>query len=114
MGLVEAAPEHAANVAALEQRQIERNAANWPRREADHEQPALPAERAKRSLGEVAADRIEDDVDALCAADLLQAVFQIILRIVEENIGAVLPAELELLVRRGAGDDAKSHKLAGF
>ena len=53
----EAAPEHAAHVAALEQRQIERQPGDAGGK-ADDQIAALPGDRAQRRLGIVAADRI--------------------------------------------------------
>ena len=60
--------------AALQQRQIERQLGNLAGGKADHEMPAFPGDRAQRGFAIGAADRIEDDVDAVLAAELLQRV----------------------------------------
>src|SRR3546814_9353899 len=57
----EGAPEDAGDVAALEQRQVERQARD-ARGEADDEIAALPRDRAQRGFGIVAADRIIDEI----------------------------------------------------
>ena len=62
----ELAPVDAADVAALEQGEVQRRPRDLARGEADHQQPALPGERAQGRFGQRAADRIVDDVDARC------------------------------------------------
>src|SRR5207342_830561 len=57
----ECAPENAAHVATLQKREIERELRN-PRREADHEEAALPGNGPQRSLAIVAANGIEDHI----------------------------------------------------
>ncbi len=98
------APEHAADVAALQQREVERHLRNVAGRKTDHQEAAFPGDRAQRRLGVAAADGIEDDVDALAARQLAQAFLQVFLRIVQRQLGAMLPGEFQLLVGRSAGD----------
>ena len=61
----EVAPEHADDLAALEEREVERDAGDLARREADDQVPPAPRDAAQRRLGNGAADRVEDDVHAV-------------------------------------------------
>ena len=67
----EGAPEDAADVAALEQGEVERQLRDAGG-EADDEIAALPGDRAQRRLGIVAADRIVDQVRAVRADRVLE------------------------------------------
>src|ERR1700724_3519462 len=71
-----AAPQDAADVAALEQDQVERNFWNRAGGEADHQITSLPAERAQRRLRIVAADRVVDHVNAVGAAEAFESIAQ--------------------------------------
>ena len=64
----EAAELEAEDLDALQQHEVERDARDHARRVADGHEPAAPAQRAQRRLGEVAADRVDDDVGAVRAA----------------------------------------------
>ena len=74
--------------------------------------PALPGDRAQRRFAVGPADRIEDDVDAVLAAELLERAPQILRRIVHRRVGAMGACEGELVVAAGAGDHARAHQLA--
>ena len=95
----ERAPEHADDLAALEQHEVERNLRDVAGGEADDEVAALPGDAAQRRLGERAADRIVDDVDAVAAGERLDALLEILVRVVDALVGAVLAAERELVGR---------------
>ena len=112
IALDERAPEHADDVAALEQREIERNLRDLAGRKADHQEAPVPGDRAQRRLRIGAADRIVDHVHALAAGDAAQRLLQVLLRVVDRLVGAALAAEGELVVGRRAGDHARAHQLA--
>ncbi len=102
------APLHAHDGALFQQRQVERHPGDLAAREADDEQAAAGAQRAQGRLAQVAADRVVDDVDA---AERPERLAQIGLRIVDGLVGALAPAEFELLVGRRGGDDARAELL---
>ena len=108
------APEHAADIAALQQRQIERHLRNVAGGESDHQEAAFPGDRAQRGLGIAAADRIENNIGALAAGEPPQAFLEIFLGVVQAEFGAVRFGEFKLLVRRCAGDHLQAHQLAEF
>src|SRR6185437_12037951 len=58
-----AAPEHAANVTALEESEVQRELCNT-RREADDEEATLPGDAAQCRLAIIAANGVENDVRA--------------------------------------------------
>ena len=60
----ERAPEDADDVAALEEREVERNLRDLAGGEADDEEAALPRHRTQRGLAVRAAHRVVDDVGA--------------------------------------------------
>ena len=64
-------PEHAADVAALEQGEVEREAGDASR-ETDHQETPFPGDAPQRRLGIDTADGIEDDVRAAWADGLLE------------------------------------------
>src|SRR5580704_8573218 len=63
------APDDAADVAALEQHEIERELGYLAGGEADYEIAPLPAERAHRRFGVRPADRVVHHVDAALATE---------------------------------------------
>ena len=65
------AVEHADDLAALEQRQVERDRRD-PGGEADHEEAALPARSPAAPARPYATDAVVDDVDALPVGQLLR------------------------------------------
>ena len=72
-----------------------------PGREADRDELAERLESPDRGLEQVAADRIDDDVDAQVVGDL----------VVEVRLGrAELAAEVELLRRAGRRDDLRAER----
>src|SRR6476620_1261728 len=106
------APEHADDRGALEESEVERQLRNFAGGEADDEQPPAPGERTERGLGVGSADRVVDHVDAAAVGERLDALAQVLLRIVDSGVGAVAPAHGELLFARRAGDDARPERLA--
>src|SRR5690242_9104029 len=93
------APEHADNVAAFEQREVERDFWNLAGGKTDDQKPPLPRDRAQRRLGVRAADRIIDHVRAFAAGAAPQRVLEVALSVVDDLIGAVLLGKCELLIR---------------
>ena len=59
------APEDTDELAALEKWQIQRDAGDLARGEADDEVPPAPRDTPQRRLAKLAADGVKDDVDAL-------------------------------------------------
>ena len=107
----EFAPINAADVAALEQGDVERRAGNLARGEADHHEAPLPGQRPQGRFGQRAANRIVDDVDAL-GREVLEARAQIVRRRVDRLVRPVAASESKLFVRRCAGDHPGAHRLA--
>ena len=60
----ERAPEDSDDVAALEQRQVQRDLRDLAGREPDDEEATLPGGGAQSRLAVLAADRVVDDVGA--------------------------------------------------
>ena len=85
VALDERAPEHADDVAAFEQREIERDLRDLAGRKADHQKAPLPGDRAQRGFGVRPADRIVDHVGALAAGDAAQRLLQVFLRVVDRR-----------------------------
>src|SRR5205807_2624545 len=69
-------------------------------------------ERAQSRLRVAVADRIVHHVDAVFAAERLQALAQIAAPVVHAAVGAVLSGKLELVVGGGTGDDAGADQMA--
>ena len=67
-------PEHAADIAAAQQHQIERQFRNFSGGKADHQITAEPGHRAHRRFGVRAADRVIDHINAVLAAEPPQRV----------------------------------------
>src|SRR6267378_4793015 len=108
----EIAPEHAHHRSALEEREVQRQLGDLAGGEADHEQPSAPGDGAERRLAVGAADRVVDDVNPLSPGQAFDALAKIFGGVVDGRVGAVLAAHRELLVARGAGDDARAERLA--
>ena len=107
------APEHAADVAALQQHQIERQLRDLAGGEADHEIAPLPAERAQRRLGVTV--RRPGRRPRRCRARrraCLSASRKSSAGVVHRSSAPWALREGELFVGRGAGDDAGAHELA--
>src|SRR5204863_8764256 len=93
----ERAPEHADDLAALQQYEIERDLRDVARGEADHEVAALPCGAAQRDLGVRAADRIVDDVDATAAGERFDPFLEVLAAVIDRFGGTVRAAERELV-----------------
>src|SRR5215472_9277950 len=80
-----------ADLNVLEQQVVGLDRWDMPARESDHDQPAAPGQRSQRCLEYVAAERIEDDIDAASLGrrpDLFaQSVAQILARQVDHHVG---------------------------
>src|SRR5436190_30578 len=70
--------------------------------------------RAERGLAVGAADRVEHHVHAFSVRDRLDALAQVLGRVVDRLVRAVLSAHRELVIGRRAGDDACAERLADF
>src|SRR5205807_4797605 len=71
-----------------------------------------PGDGAERRLAVSAADRVVDDVASAPLGQAFDALAQVFAGVVDGRVGAVLAADRELLVARGAGDDARAERLA--
>src|SRR5215475_5052077 len=60
-------PEHTADIAAFQQREVEWHLRNIAGGKADHQKTAFPGDRSQSAFGVCSTDRIKDDVDALAA-----------------------------------------------
>lgn len=69
------APEHPANITALEQGQVEREPGDTSR-EAYHAEPAFPGDRTQGRLGIVATNDIVDHIGAVRSASRLEGFCQ--------------------------------------
>ena len=79
-----------------------------PAAQADHEVAAVPADALRSAgLGERAADRIVDDVDAR-GRERLHALLEVARRVVDRLAGAVLATERELVIGARGGDHARA------
>ena len=95
----------------LQQDQIEPDARDVAGGEPDHEIAPVPREAAQ-VLAEVGtADGIEDHIDAASARELLDALRQAFLAIVDDGVGATLLGDRELLRATGGGDHVRAHRL---
>jgi hypothetical protein len=112
IGAGEAAPEHANHRALLEQQQVERDGGDVAGGKADHQQPAIDRQRAHGGLGQAATDGIIDHVDAFAVRQVLQALAQVVGRVVDGFVRAVRPAQFELLRCRGRRDYLRAELLA--
>src|SRR5690606_1838287 len=108
----ERSPEHADDLAALEQDEVDRKLRDAAGREADHEVAAFPGDRAERGVEQVPAHRVVDHVGSRAARQLANPVLDALALVLDHLVGAVLPADLELLVAAGGGDHARAHDLA--
>ena len=106
----ERAQEDADDLAPLEQHEVERQARDLTAREPDHQEPALPRHRPERRLGERTADRVVTHVDTVLARQLLEPAAQVVGGVVDDVGGAVLAAQVELVVGRRGGDHPGAHQ----
>src|SRR5204863_10021316 len=102
----EIAPEDADDGRALEQRQVEWQLRNLAGGEADDEQPPTTGERTEGRLRIRANDRVVHDVDAFAVGQRLDALAQILRRVIDRGVGAMVAADGKLVLARGAGDHA--------
>ena len=82
------APEHADDLTALKQGQVQRNGGDTGR-EPDDQEAAFPSHRAQAGLGIVAADRVINDIDAIGATGFLKEVGQSLLAVLIERAGGI-------------------------
>src|SRR4029453_2116344 len=115
----EGSPEHTADVAAFEQRQVERKLGNSSG-EADHKVTSFPCDAAKSRLGIISADRVVDDVRPIRPHRILELLGKRLLGILVEwsawiddcRIGTSFPSSGRLFFGRDGGDDPGSFSLA--
>ena len=113
-------PEHADDVATLQQRQVQRDLRDVAGGEPDHQILALPGDGAQRGFRVVAADTVIDHVGAGRAAGRLELFGKLLLAVAVEGaaaidhpgVGAVGEAKVDLLLAGGGGDDPRAHLLA--
>ena len=70
------------------------------------------ANAAHALLERLPADRVEDDVDTLAVRQGAHAIPQIVDRVVDRLVGAVLPGDRELLCAARSRDDTGAQELA--
>ena len=113
LALGKAAPEHADQRGALEQRQVGRQCRDAAAgSEADHQEAAVPGHRTEGFLEEAAADRVVDHVHALALGDFLEAVLEALAAVVDQHVGAGVARHFQLLRAAGSGDHGGAHGLA--
>ena len=100
LGLVfgERTPEHADNRATLQQRQIQRDLRDIAGGKPHHQEAALPGHVAQSQFGVRSADRVIDDIHALAGGDRLDPRTQVFGSVVDQFIGAVVPAYFQFHV----------------
>src|SRR3984957_3000185 len=106
------AVKHAAHVAALQERQIGRQRGDAARGESHDQQAAVPRDAPHRLVEGVAPHGIVDDVRAVAAGELLHLVAHLLFGVVHEHGGAVLAADVHLLVGTDGCDHFQAHQRA--
>jgi hypothetical protein len=114
LALRETAEEHADQCRTLEQQQVHGDLRDLAGGETDHQVAALPRQAAHRGLGIGTTDRVVDDVDAVAARDLLDALAQVLRRVVHQVVGADAARHRELGLAAGGGDHGGAHGLGQF
>ena len=101
LGLVpgKAAPEHADDGGALEQRQVQRQRRNRASGKTHHQVAAAPGNRAKSRFGQVAAHRVVNHIGAFAAGQALEGFAQVLRAVVDGGVGADGLAEGAFFVR---------------
>src|SRR5579864_3998820 len=89
-------PEHAPDVAAFQQREVERHFRYLAGRKSDHQETTFPGNRAQGGLRVAAADGIKDDVDTFAARETAQALLEIFARVIQAELGAMRLGEFKL------------------
>src|SRR6185503_9254578 len=77
----------------------------------DDEEAAVPGDALERAVGDVAADGIVDDVGAAAAGRLLHGLDPVAARVVDGDVGAGAPGDLELLGPAGRRNDVRAERL---
>src|SRR5262249_58030959 len=108
----ERAPEDTDDVAAFEQRQVERDGGDLAGGEADDQEPSFPRSRSQRQLAVWATHRVVDDVGSDTSGELADARLQIFGCVIDRLRRSVLAAQLELVVTRSAGDHGRTQERA--
>src|SRR5579859_7676875 len=90
VALDETAPEHAENVAAFQQHEVERQLRDVAGSKADDKEASLPGDRTQRRFAVIPADRIVDHVGAAATGDLPQGFLDVVTGVVNAIIGAML------------------------
>ena len=90
----EAAPVHPHHLAALQQRQVERQLRDLAAGETDHEVAPVLGAGAQRRLGQRAADRVEHQVHAAPAGGRLELRAQVLGGVIDQHIGSQRAAGL--------------------
>ena len=97
---------------AFQQRPVEGQLGDFAAGESNDQDAAVPGDAAHGLVEGVAADRIEDDVGAVPAGQLEDAIADAFAAVVDHRRGAVFPGQSRLLVGADAGDDPRAPQLA--
>ena len=85
-----------------------------PTGKANDKKPPLPVHQACTLIKNVAAHRLEHDVDASFASQLFNTVPQASGPVVYEVIGAMFGRDLQLVSATSSGNDTRAEPLADF
>ena len=104
--LVVEAPVKAHDRVVLDQGVVDRRGRDAAGCETDHHQPALEGYALGRAVVDVAADRVVDHVRARPRGEVLDRLNEVVVLVVDGEVRAQLPAELDLCGRPRCGDHA--------
>ena len=96
----------------LDQHVVRARLRDLPGREAHHDQTALEGDALRRALEGVAPNRVVDDVGAMTAGEVLHRLGDVLLVVLDHQVGAEPPADCGLLRRADRGDDDRTGGLA--
>src|SRR6202043_3119197 len=105
------APEEADDVDVLHQHDVRGYLRDAAAGKADDDDAPLPGDRTQALVEGIAADRIVDDIDATTTGDVLDAIADLLARVVDEMVGAGTSGDGELVRATRGGDDLGAHRL---
>ena len=106
------APVHADDRVVLDQHVVRARLGEPAAGEADDEDAAFERDALRRTVVGVAADGVVDDVGAAPAGELLHRVDEVVLAVVDREVGAELLADLDLLRSARGRDHARARGAA--
>ncbi len=106
------APVNADRGDVLDQQQVGRSLGDASGREADHQQPAAPGDRAHGGVEDIAADGIVDHIRPAPVRERPDALANVLAPVVDAVIRAVLARDRHLFRAAGRGDNGGAHGLA--